>query len=55
MPAALRQSLTDELFVLGGGILKASTLFTPTGIEFRNVLHLISGKPFSIGPFVITP
>ena len=36
-------------------ILKASTLFTPTGMEFGNVLHLEPGKPLSIGPFTITP
>lgn len=36
-------------------ILKASALFTPTGAEFRNVLHLESGKPLPIGPFTITP
>lgn len=36
-------------------ILRASTLFTPTGATFGNVLHLESGKPLSIGPFTITP
>jgi ribonuclease J len=36
-------------------ILKAAMLFTPVGVEFKNVLHLKSGKPLSIGPFTITP
>ena len=36
-------------------ILKAAMLFTPVGVEFKNVLHLESGKPLSIGPFTITP
>ena len=36
-------------------ILKAAMLFTPMGVEFKNVLHLKSGKPLSIGPFTITP
>ena len=35
-------------------ILRASTLFTPTGLDFNNVLHLECGKPLSIGPFTIT-
>lgn len=36
-------------------ILKAAMLFTPVGVEFKNVLHLETGKPLSIGPFTITP
>ncbi len=36
-------------------ILNASTLFTPTGMKFTNVLHLDPLKPLSIGPFTITP
>lgn len=36
-------------------ILKAAMLFTPVGVEFKNVLYLESGKPLSIGPFTITP
>ena len=36
-------------------ILKAATLFTPTGMKFKDVLHLEPGKALSIGPFTITP
>lgn len=36
-------------------ILKAVMLFTPVGVEFKNVLHLEPGKALSIGPFTITP
>ncbi|TAK42667.1 MAG: MBL fold metallo-hydrolase [Betaproteobacteria bacterium] len=36
-------------------ILKTATIFTRTGIEFGNVLHLDPRKPLSIGPFTITP
>lgn len=36
-------------------ILKAAMLFTPAGVEFKNVLHFESGKPLYIGPFTITP
>ncbi|MBN8279019.1 MAG: MBL fold metallo-hydrolase [Gammaproteobacteria bacterium] len=36
-------------------ILEASRLFMPTGIAFRNALHLEPGKPLAIGPFVIEP
>jgi len=53
-----RYLLPDTQMIMGAAtehILKTSTLFTPTGMEFRNVLHLESGKPLSIGPFTITP
>jgi ribonuclease J len=36
-------------------ILKAAKVFTPSGIEFRKVLHLEHRKPLSVGPFTITP
>lgn len=48
----------DTQIVMGAAterILKASTLFTPTGVEFKNVLHLEHGTALSIGPFTITP
>lgn len=53
-----RYLLPETQMIMGAAterILKAATLFTPTGIQFRNVLHLESGKPLSIGPFTITP
>ena len=53
-----RYLLPDTQMIMGAAterILKASTLFTPAGIEFGNVLHLESGKPLCIGPFTITP
>jgi ribonuclease J len=53
-----RYLLPDTQMIMGAAterILKASTLFTPTGMEFRNVLHLEAGKPLPIGPFTITP
>ena len=36
-------------------ILRAAKVFTPSGLEFRNVLHLEHRKPLSVGPFTITP
>ncbi len=36
-------------------ILRAAKTFTPSGLEFRNVLHLEHRKPLSVGPFTITP
>ena len=36
-------------------ILKAATVFTPSGVKFRNVLHLEHRKPLTAGPFTITP
>src|SRR5438093_201437 len=36
-------------------ILKAARVFTPSGIEFRNVLRLEPGRSLSVGPFTITP
>lgn len=36
-------------------ILKVATLFTPSGISFKNVVHLESSKPLVAGPFTITP
>jgi ribonuclease J len=36
-------------------ILKAATLFTPSGVSFKNVAHLESARPLSVGPFTITP
>lgn len=53
-----RYLLPDTQMIMGAAterILKASTLFTPTGLEFRNVRHLEAGKSLSIGPFNITP
>jgi ribonuclease J len=53
-----RYLLPDTQMIMGAAterILKAATLFTPTGMTFRNVLNLESGKPLSIGPFTITP
>ncbi len=53
-----RYLLPDTQVVMGAAterILKAAKLFTPTGMEFRNVLHLESGKSFAIGPFTMTP
>lgn len=50
--------LPDTQMIMGAAterILKAAMLFTPAGVEFKNVLHLESGKPLSIGPFTITP
>jgi ribonuclease J len=48
----------DTQMIMGAAterILKASTLFTPTGVKFSNVLYLDPGNPLSIGPFTITP
>jgi len=48
----------DTQMIMGAAterILKAADLFTPTGMTFKNVLHLDSGKPLSIPPFTITP
>jgi ribonuclease J len=53
-----RYLLPNTQMIMGAGterILKASDLFTPTGVEFRNVLHLEAGKALSVGPFTITP
>ncbi len=53
-----RYLLPDTQMIMGAAtesILKAATLFTPTGMEFSNVLHLDPGKALSIGPFTITP
>jgi len=53
-----RYLLPDTQMIMGAAterILKAAMLFTPAGVEFKNVLHLKSGKPLSIGPFTITP
>ena len=36
-------------------ILRAAKVFTPSGLEFRNVLHLEHRKPLSVGPFTVTP
>jgi ribonuclease J len=36
-------------------ILKTAQIFTPSGIAFKNVLHLEHRKPLSVGPFTITP
>lgn len=50
--------LPDTQMIMGAAterILKAAMLFTPAGVEFKNVLHLESGQPLSIGPFTITP
>jgi ribonuclease J len=48
----------DVPMVMGAAterILKAAKVFTPSGLEFKNVLHLQHRKPLSIGPFTITP
>src|SRR2546426_369919 len=48
----------DMQMIMGAAterILKAARVFTPSGIEFRNVLHLEHRKPLSVGPFTITP
>jgi ribonuclease J len=48
----------DVPMVMGAAterILKAAKVFTPSGLEFRNVLHLEHRKPLSVGPFTITP
>jgi ribonuclease J len=53
-----RYLLPDTQMIMGAAterILKAAMLFTPVGVEFKNVLHLESSKPLSIGPFTITP
>ena len=53
-----RYLLSGTQMIMGAAterILKAAMLFTPVGVEFKNVLHLKSGKPLSIGPFTITP
>lgn len=53
-----RYLLPDTQMIMGAAterILKAADLFTPTGMEFKNVLHLEPGKPLSIPPFTITP
>lgn len=36
-------------------ILTASALFTPSGVTFKHVRHLVHGKQLNIGPFAITP
>ncbi len=49
---------SDTQMIMGAAterILKTAMLFTPVGVEFKNVLHLESGTPLSIGPFTITP
>jgi ribonuclease J len=53
-----RHLLPDTPMVMGAAterILEASTLFTPTGMTFRNVLQLEHEKALPVGPFVITP
>ena len=48
----------DTQMIMGGAteqILKSAALFTPTGVKFRNVVHLEPGKSILIGPFTITP
>ena len=53
-----RYLLPDTQMIMGAAterILKAAMLFTPVGVEFKNVLHLEPGKPLAIGPFTITP
>ena len=53
-----RYLLPDTQMIMGAAterILKAAMLFTPVGVEFKNVLHLESGRSLSIGPFSITP
>jgi ribonuclease J len=53
-----RYLLSGTQMIMGAAterILKAAMLFTPVGAEFKNVLHLNSGKALSIGPFTITP
>lgn len=53
-----RYLLSDVQMIMGAAterILRASTPFTPTGMKFRNVLHLESGSSLTVGPFAITP
>jgi ribonuclease J len=53
-----RYLLPDTQIIMGAateGILKAAMLFAPGGVKFKNVVHLETGKPLSIGPFTITP
>ena len=48
----------DMQMIMGAAterILKAARVFTPSGIEFRNVLRLEPGRSLSVGPFTITP
>jgi ribonuclease J len=48
----------DTQMIMGAAterILRAAKLFTPAGIEFKNVLHLEDRKPLPIGPFTIMP
>ncbi|THJ17152.1 MAG: MBL fold metallo-hydrolase [Nitrospira sp. CG24E] len=50
--------LSESMVFMGAAterILKAATLFTPSGVSFKNVVHLESGKPLSVGPFTVTP
>jgi ribonuclease J len=53
-----RYLLPETQMIMGAAterILEAAALFTPTGMQFRNVRHLEAGKPISIGPFTVTP
>jgi ribonuclease J len=48
----------DTQMIMGAAterIIKAADLFTPTGMKFKNVLHLEPGKPLSVPPFTVTP
>jgi len=36
-------------------IMAAASHFVPGGIALKATYHLVSGKPFSIGPFTVTP
>ena len=48
----------DTQMIMGAAterILKAAIVFTPSGIKFRNVVHLEHRKPLTVGAFTITP
>jgi len=48
----------ETLFAIGKGaaaILGAAGIFTPSGLNLQNVIHLVDRIPFTLGPFTITP
>lgn len=48
----------ETTFLIGPAaqsILEAADLFTPAGLNLRNVIHLQNRQPIELGPFTITP
>lgn len=50
----LRPDIPMMMGVATERILKAATLFTPTGTTFKHVVHLEPGRTVNVGPFAVT-